>query len=57
MLYQFTLYEYLILRILIFLDNIIAMENYDVQLSTSNSKNSKMDYNKQVILKIGVQHG
>lgn len=29
-----------------FLDNIIVMENYDVQLSTFNSKNSKMDYNK-----------
>lgn len=49
MLYQFTLYEYLILRILIFLDNIIAMENYHVQLSTSNSKSSKIDYNMQVI--------
>lgn len=33
------------------------MENYDVQLSTSDSKSSKMDYNMQVILKIGVQHG
>lgn len=33
------------------------MENYDAQLSTSNSQSSKMDYNIQVILKIGVQHG
>lgn len=33
------------------------MENYHVQLSTSNSKSSKIDYNIQVILKIGVQHG
>lgn len=33
------------------------MENYDVQLSTSNSKSSKIDYNIYVILKIGVQHG
>lgn len=33
------------------------MENYDVQLSISNSQSSKMDYNKLVILKIGVQHG
>lgn len=33
------------------------MENYDVQLSTSDSQSSKMDYNIQVILKIGVQHG
>lgn len=33
------------------------MGNYHVQLSTSNSKSSKMDYNMQVILKIGVQHG
>ncbi len=33
------------------------MENYDVQLSTSDSQSSKIDYNIQVILKIGVQHG
>lgn len=33
------------------------MENYDAQLSTSNSQSSKIDYNIQVILKIGVQHG
>lgn len=27
------------------------MKNYNVQLSTSNSQSSKMDYNMQVILK------
>lgn len=33
------------------------MGNYHVQLSTSDSQSSKIDYNIQVILKIGVQHG
>lgn len=33
------------------------MKNYDTQLSTSDSQSSKIDYNIQVILKIGVQHG
>lgn len=33
------------------------MKNNDAQISTSNSQSSKIDYNIQVILKIGVQHG